>query len=337
MQEKLQQLAPHLGCQCQNLWEFREERNPTNTLFRATVVLKNLEKNKEGICLGWSDYQRNKKASRSEASRLALDYINCNSLIFRRGFLVVADNCSGADSSESVFLTKCRDNTCRLLSLPDDDRLVHVEPIVLSATEKGPSETINDSETSVGVSNSFTSPLPLLTSIGEYEVDSNIPSNLGRLGEQYACRWLRNQIDMPDAVHWCNVDAEQQLHHDIECRTRNGLKYYFEVKTNWGKSRVRGSDAQVNAVLNNDRYVLLHIREFCNVFAAIPTPPQVRLFCNNPKGWNDIKLSIKNSYKKRYKSKVLVCQSTRSSQPINFGDALKQLCGLQSENGEEWW
>lgn len=89
----------------------------------------------------------------------------------------------------------------------------------------------------------------------------------------------------PDQLSWCNESTEQYLSYgnDIEYHPIEQVSFRFEVKTNWGKNKVKASDAQVDQVLTNKNYMLLQVQQLRNLFLPIPIIPHIRLITQNLK------------------------------------------------------
>lgn len=113
---------------------------------------------------------------------------------------------------------------------------------------------------------------------------SATPSNLGRLGEEYAAAWLARQ-PWVRAVRWLNRDAEAQRPFDLEVELREPRAQFpaarrcVEVKTLWrgvGRRTVSREQARRLEDASAD-FMVLHLGDFCNLFSAPRRPPAVQL------------------------------------------------------------
>eukprot|EP00039_Didymoeca_costata_P023007 m.347724 g.347724 ORF g.347724 m.347724 type:complete len:538 (+) comp33870_c0_seq1:124-1737(+) len=111
--------------------------------------------------------------------------------------------------------------------------------------------------------------------------ESDIPHNLGWLGEKYAFEYFKNRF--PNAeVKWINDTSESHADHDIELLTSKPLRH-FEVKTRWRGCKLKRnelSSRQLARLLDpKDRYYIMIIGDFANLFQSTPLPPSsIRYF-----------------------------------------------------------
>lgn len=110
-----------------------------------------------------------------------------------------------------------------------------------------------------------------------------LPTNLGHLGEEYACRYLSCQPWIqPDSVKHLTSEGN-----DYACACvplAEPGRSTVEVKTRWDGCRVKLSARQLSRLLDpSDDYMLLVVGDASRLFESPPSPPQVRIVHSPPR------------------------------------------------------
>lgn len=274
MQEHLQMLAPPMGCRPDQMYDI--ESHGQNASFRARVVLLNTAKGYRGpMEMRWSSSYNRKDAARQDAACLALDELRASgarphdscAMPLAVGVRLRGDGKGvGPDLGDERDRAMVRNTAPRpaTAALPElSVMLLSPEPVVCDARRAGaitadPADIhsgLGDlsldltfgEEVNVGGSERRGSGRVGLVA-GQEVLDrvalSEVPTNLGQLGEEYAVAWLKQKAwVLPESVKWLNCKGEAHADHDIECAPTDGFaRRHIEVKTRW-----RGAKATMSA------------------------------------------------------------------------------------------
>ena len=296
MQEILQAKAPSLGCQCQDLWEY-DDKQVAEQLFQVRIILKNTIRGGEWP-MPWSDIFNNKKSAKQDAARKAITILSSEN--------PHDPNAVPLTVREHNHTSHCRTpptagvqinfslDEPRLSDLLKPSILAGLVAMELTAASKDKEKTINCAALSLSCNpesdNEEIDSEEDLDWLG-LEADDNAarslpPDNLGRLGEDFAFRWLQEQAWVRRAsVVWLNADHDAAADHDLDCELAHAAgpgRRCVEVKTRWAaRRRTAASRRQLARLLDpEDDYILLVLTHFSRLFAAPPSLPAVAIFCS---------------------------------------------------------
>ena len=242
-QEYIQALAPGLGARLETMYRFVECSYHHG--FSCRIELLNVASNYEGPRLmGESRIFASKKSARQNAARLALLELQKGRLHPHDPHaqpLVVAEKEKNNNNHQSMT-----EELPDFVLPPLSTALLDVEAVVVQGKvamkEKPEKEEYlfekRDDELS-NITRVFT-----IADISDVhastQICTDIPGNLGRLGEEYVLHWLQVQPWIVSVV-WLNEEEDQGTH-DIECCvTGDPGRSFVEVKTHWNKARASAS------------------------------------------------------------------------------------------------
>jgi hypothetical protein len=284
MQEFLQRLAPHLGCQCQNLWRFQESRLGS---FKVQVLLLNTTQ--ESLPLGWSEPFLRIKDARQDAARIALEWLqeNHQNLVFKNGFLVL----SSQKPSSGIFQKPLHSIDSDIKVIKNYTNKFCFSDIYATVAPKRKESALIDRDSfsdSDSESNNFDifedyfTPKKLFQSSFSLNSPSSLfQQNPGRIGEEYATRWIHHVTGSCNStIIWLNKEVESGQPYDIMYTGGHpSIPLFIEVKCNWANRKCHPSERQLDELFTNHQYGLLHIRNMKAMFDEnLPLPPTVVLY-----------------------------------------------------------
>ena len=295
LQEQLQEWCPGLGCRGEQLMEIEAEQAGTSpgTEFRARVVLLNTAGPADTLHMPWCDWEcSTKKAARQSAAAVALrrllstgDRPHDPGRVAHR--VSVQHRASGRGLPDAA-------SPCAEASLPALEGggidLLAAQAVVSPVRGAGVAVTA-DAAADAASLGSFDLELGGPGGGADRVQDlldghrNLVPSNLGRLGEEYAAAWVERQPwAKPGSVRWLNDGADLARDHDVECDpTAAPGCSHIEVKTRWRRAAAKMSSRQLDRLLEpGGDFMLLIIGDANRLFATPPAPPRVRILVPPP-------------------------------------------------------
>jgi hypothetical protein len=301
LQEHLQQLAPNRGFHPEQLYHIEEDR-VGEQCFRARVVLINVGAGaitNHRQQFPWSGVYRVLMEAKQDASRRALESLlstgeqphdpTCSAVAISTS----SGGSGGGGGRGEVGMSR---------QLPESADGLFPLGIVMDSrdttSQSSPHFMTDGDSKSDSESNSDSDSMPLYpaevaaAAASSSEAALECPNNLGRLGEEYAMKWLSHQgwtgshgaaDPEPVTFTWCNEEQEAGQAHDIEASVKPNHpgRRFIEVKTHWRTQKRKISPAQRNRLVDpEESFMILFISHFRNLFMDPPRNPTIQIFPN---------------------------------------------------------
>jgi hypothetical protein len=291
LQEFLQRGAPMLGSRPEQMYRMKERG--CFPAFQAQIVL--IGAIDETLELPWSEKFPNKKNAKQHAAYLALARLkstgkrvheyNAEPKILH---LKYYSSGTGNTNTNSV-------SPRRIIDLPQltEEMLAAGYVVLTGVVRRKPKSSLFDLDSEEEFSleeNDCHDPLARVE-VKEQELrdeEDAVPDSIGRLGEEYAFRWLQRQ-SWVNRVEWLNEAEEKHESYDIRCdyNSHPGKKY-VEVKTRWTNGRVTISREQAKRAEDPASDYLVLVVKNMKKLIRNGEPPDVQLiFLKERRGKND--------------------------------------------------